>query len=325
MKALICGVSGQDGGYLARLLLDKGYEVIGASRDAMANSFSNLRELGISDDIALVSMAINDFRSTLGVLKEWQPDEVYNLAGQTSVGLSFEQPVEAMESISAGTLNILEAIRFVDRPIRFYNASSAECFGDTGGFAVDEMSPFRPRSPYAVAKASAHWLVCNYRDAYGIFGCNGILFNHESVLRSKRFVTQKVVFGAAAIAGGKAVELKLGNLDVSRDWGWAPEYVEAMWRMLQQDRADDYVVATGASSSLKDFVAKAFAYFGLDWADYVQVDNRLRRPSDIAYSCGNAEKARRCLGWKAIYKLDGIIDAMCAAAEAEVCGHRHRS
>jgi nucleoside-diphosphate-sugar epimerase len=196
MRALICGITGQDGSYLAKLLVEKGYEVIGSSRDALAASLDNLQRLGIQERVMVTSMAINDFRSVLSVINKYAPDEIYNLAGQTSVGLSFEQPVEAMESISLGTLNILEAIRFVGQPIRFYNAGSSECFGDTGSATADESTPFCPRSPYAVAKSSSHWLVQNYRDAYGLFGCTGILFNHESPLRPQRFVTQKIVRAA---------------------------------------------------------------------------------------------------------------------------------
>lgn len=316
-KALICGVTGQDGSYLAKLLLDKGYEVVGTSRDSMVASFTNLERLGIRSVVGLASMAINDFRSVLGVVQHHQPDEIYNLAGQTSVGLSFDQPVEAMESIAHGTLNMLEVIRLINRPIRFYNAGSSECFGDTGDSAADEETPFQPRSPYAVAKASAHWLVRNYREAYGLFGCTGILFNHESPLRPERFVTQKIVRGAARIARGKSSQLELGNIEIHRDWGWAPDYVEAMWRMLQQDQADDYVIATGTSRSLEYFIARTFAWFGLDWKTHVSFNNKLRRPSDIAFSQGNPAKAADRLGWRARLDLDAVIDAMCAAVASD--------
>ena len=281
MKALICGVGGQDGAYLARLLLEKGYEVIGTSRDAMAASFWSLRHLDILSDVETVSMAINDFRSVLHTLKRYVPDEVYNLAGQTSVGLSFEQPVETMESIAGGTLNLLEAIRFVDCPIRFYNAGSGECFGDAGNEPANELTPFRPRSPYAVAKASAHWMVHNYREAYGLFACTGILFNHESPLRPSRFVTQKIVRTATRIAEGSKDKLRLGNIAIQRDWGWAPDYVEAMWRMLNADVPDDYVIATGCTVSLEYFIARVFEQFGLNWEDHVEIDCTLFRPTDI--------------------------------------------
>lgn len=318
MKALICGITGQDGSYLAKFLIDKGYEVIGTSRDAMVASFSNLHRLGIREKVILTSMAISDFRSVLSVIQKHAPDEIYNLAGQTSVGLSFEQPVEAMESISLGTLNILEVIRSVGQSIRFYNAGSSECFGNTGKVAADENTPFSPRSPYAVAKSSAHWLVRNYRDAYGIFGCTGILFNHESPLRPQRFVTQKIVCSAARIARNGSGRLELGNIDIHRDWGWAPEYVEAMWLMLQQERADDYVIATGRSCTLGYFIERAFKHFGLNWRDHVVVNDELRRPSDISHSLGNPAFAKRQLGWKSNYDVDAVIDAMCIEAEKQI-------
>ena len=248
--ALICGVSGQDGTLLAKFLLENNYVVYGASRDAQLSVFSNLTSLNIKDRVNLVSMSLTDFRSVLQVLTDVMPDEIYNLAGQTSVGLSFEQPVETLVSIATGTLNLLEAIRFTGSNIKFYNAGSSECFGDTNGIAADENTPFRPRSPYAVAKSAAHWEVANYREAYKLFACTGVLFNHESPLRPARFVTKKIISTACRIANGSDEKLKLGNLDISRDWGWAPEYVDAMWRMLQQDKPDDYVIATGDRKSV---------------------------------------------------------------------------
>jgi GDPmannose 4,6-dehydratase len=248
-RALICGVSGQDGAYLARLLLDKGYHVTGTSRDAQVASFANLVTLGIRERVELESMVLTDFRSTLQTIKKAAPDEIYNLAGQSSVGLSFQQPVETMDSISVGVLNLLEAIRFLGEGIKLYNASSSECFGDTGGVPADENTPFHPRSPYAVAKSAAHWLVINYRDAYGLHACNGILFNHESPLRPARFATMKIVAGACAIKRGEASRLLLGNLDISRDWGAADQYVDAMWRLMQLKHPDDLVIATGAHTA----------------------------------------------------------------------------
>ena len=230
MKALICGVGGQDGAYLAKILLGKGYEVIGTSRDATLSRFDALRQLGIRDEVETISMAVNDFRSVLHTVRRHSPDEIYNLAGQSSVGLSFEQPVETIESIAGGTLNLLEALRFVENPIRFYNAGSSECFGDTGNEPASEATPFQPRSPYAVAKSTAHWLVRNYREAYGLYACTGVLFNHESPLRPERFVTQKIVRTAARIASGNCERLQLGNISVERDWGWAPDYVEVRER-----------------------------------------------------------------------------------------------
>ena len=281
MKALICGVGGQDGAYLSRLLLDKGYEVIGASRDAMASTFFNLKRLDIRDKVVTTSMAITDFRSVLQTLDKHQPDEIYNLAGQSSVGLSFEQPVETMESIAIGTLNLLEAIRFYGKPIRFYSAGSSECFGDTGTVPANEETPFRPRSPYAVAKATAHNLVANYREAYSLYACTGILFNHESPLRPERFVTQKIVRTAARIASGDKGKLEMGNINIQRDWGWAPEYVEAMWKMLQLERPQDFVIATGRTVSLEFFIEHAFRFFGLNYKDHLVVNPSFFRPTDI--------------------------------------------
>lgn len=309
-KALICGISGQDGAYLAQILLDKGYEVYGTVRDAQMATFYNLGRLGLRDRVRVESMALNDFRSVLQTLAKIKPDELYNLAGQSSVGLSFQQPVETLESISVGTLNILEAIRFVDLPIRFYNAGSSECFGDTGGAAADETTPFRPRSPYAVAKATAFWEVANYREAYGLFACSGILFNHESPLRPERFVTKKIVSSACRIARGAQEKLSLGNISICRDWGWAPEYVEAMWRMLQQEKPDDFVIATGTTSSLEEFVAEAFSCVGLDWHDHVLTDPALLRPTDIAVGKGNPAKAYWQLGWKAEYVMRDVVRMM---------------
>lgn len=313
MRALICGIGGQDGGLLAQLLLGKGYEVVGTSRDAMIGHFSNLERLGIREQVETRSMAINDFRSVLSIIQNATPDEIYNLAGQTSVGLSFEQPVEAIESIAQGTLNMLEAIRFVDRPIRFYNAGSSECFGDTANEPATECTPFRPRSPYAVAKASAHWLVHNYRDAYRMFACTGVLFNHESPLRPERFVTQKIVRAAQRIAAGSSETLRLGNLEILRDWGWAPEYVEAMWAMLQRPAPEDFVIATGRTVSLEYFVASAFEHFGLDWKAHVQIDPRLYRPSDLHVSSANPTRAHNVLGWQARTDVDGVVRKMCEA------------
>lgn len=309
-KALICGISGQDGAYLAQLLLKKGYTICGTSRDAQASSFGNLIRLGIKDQVKLESASLNDFRSVLQVLLKIQPDEVYNLAGQSSVGLSFEQPVETLESIATGTLNLLEAIRFTGEPIRFYNAGSSECFGDIGDCAADENTPFRPRSPYAVAKSAAFWEVANYREAYGIFACSGILFNHDSPLRPERFVTQKIIAAACRIAQGSDKKLYLGNTSIQRDWGWAPEYVEAMHLMLQHDQPDDYVIATGESRTLEDFVKEAFTAVGLDWQEYVSTDASLLRPTDLAISRGNPAKASVKLGWQAQYKMADIVHMM---------------
>jgi len=320
-KALIIGISGQDGSYLAEYLLNKGYEVIGTSRDALMSSFSNLICLGLRDKIQLESVSLNDFRSVIQVFKKHRPDEVYNLAGQSSVGLSFEQPVETFESISIAVLNLLEAIRFIELPIRLYNASSSECFGNTNGMAASCKTPFNPRSPYAVAKAAAFWQVANYREAYGMFACSGLLFNHESPFRPERFVTQKIVRAACQIALGRENILKLGNLDVLRDWGWAPEYVKAMWAMLQQEQADDYVIATGQTNSLKDFVETVFKTLGLNWQDHVEYNPDLKRPTDIDISIANPKKAEKKLNWKALY-LMGDVARMMVEAEQERIRHQ---
>jgi len=308
-KALICGVTGQDGALLAELLLKKGYDVYGTSRDAHMSRFENLMRLGIRDEVNVISMVLTDFRSVLQVLSKVMPDEVYNLAGQSSVGLSFEQPVEAMESISVGTLYILEGIRFLDRNIKFYNAGSSECFGSVDQPA-DETTAFRPRSPYAVAKAAAFWQVQNYRNAYGLFASSGILFNHESVLRPERFVTQKIISTALRIAHGEKVMLELGNMEIIRDWGWAPEYVEIMWRILQHDNPEDFVVATGKSVSLEEFVSITFSELGLDWRDHVRVNPELFRPDELAVSMGDPRKAEKLLGWKAKNYVEDVIRRM---------------
>lgn len=309
-KALICGVSGQDGAYLARLLLEKGYAVCGASRDAQMSSFKNLAALGIKDKVSLESVSLIDFRSVLQALTRVKPDEVYNLAGQSSVGLSFHQPVETLESISVGTLNFLEAIRFASLPVRFYNACSGECFGDTKNEPADESTPFRPRSPYAVAKSAAFWEVSNYREAYGLFACSGILFNHESPLRPERFVTQKIVSAACRISNGSREKLRLGNISIRRDWGWAPEYVEAMWLMLRQEKPDDFVIATGQTGSLEEFTETAFSVLGLNWRDHVVTDESLLRPIDLSVGRANPKKAREKLGWQAKYKMKDVVKMM---------------
>lgn len=312
-RALICGISGQDGGYLARLLLDKGYEVFGTSRNVQSTNLDRLARLGIQDKVTLTSATLTDFRSILRTLADIRPVEVYNLSGQSSVGLSFDQPVETIESITVSTVNLIEAIRFLDDKIRFYNAGSSECFGDTGSVAANEQTLFQPRSPYGVAKSAAHWIVRNYREAYGVFACSGILFNHESPLRPRQFVTQKIIDGACAIQAGTLDTLRLGNLDITRDWGWAPEYVDAMWRMLQTETPDDFVVATGEAHSLSEFAACAFETVGLDWRNHVSIDAGAFRPLDIAYNRGDASKAAAVLDWRATLTMPDIVKRMVAA------------
>lgn len=310
--ALIFGISGQDGAWLARFLLGRGYVVHGTSRDREMASFASLKRLGVLDRVHLHSATLSEFRSVAQVLSTVRPDEIYNLAGQSSVGLSFETPVDTLDSIIVGTVNILETIRFLNLETRFYNASSSECFGNTNGVA-SEGHIFHPRSPYGVGKAAAFWAVANYRESYNLFACSGLLFNHESPLRPARFVTQKIIRTAADIAEGKADHLKLGRLSVERDWGWAPEYVEAMWRMLNHHQPEDFVIATGAAHSLESFVARAFDGFGLNWRDYVQTDDSLLRPSDIAFSVGNPDKAAQLLGWRAETAMPEVVDKLVDA------------
>tara|TARA_Y200000002_G_C22659317_1_gene654986 strand:+ start:497 stop:1456 length:960 start_codon:yes stop_codon:yes gene_type:complete len=318
MKALICGISGQDGSYLAKYLVNKGYEVLGTSRDSSTLNSKNLNYLQIEDKVKITSMSICDFGSVMNIVKNFKPDEIYNLAGQTSVGLSFKQPLETMESISKATLILLEVIRLLDLPIKFYSAGSSECFGNTLGLSASEETLFKPCSPYGVAKSSSYWLVRNYREAYGIFACTGILFNHESPLRANKFVTQKIVKSALEIKKGNLDFLKIGNIDIKRDWGWAPDYIEAIWLIMQQREANDFVIATGKSHTLGEFIEQAFNYFELDWQKHIKVDKSLFRPSEIKESYGNPSLAYSKLGWKAQVKFDEIIIQMCKAAEENV-------
>jgi len=315
--ALILGASGQDGAYLAELLVKRGLEVHGTSRDKEISTFANLRGLGIYDSVVLHSAVVSDFRSVLEVLKAVQPQYIFNLAAQSSVGLSFEQPVETIDSIMHGTINVMEAMRFLGLEARFYNACSSECFGNTShdGPATED-TPFRPRSPYAVGKAASFWAVANYREAYGLFACSGLLFNHESPLRPTRYVTQKIVRGAMDIAAGRSRTLELGRLSLARDWGWAPEFADAMVRMIEFGAPEDFVIATGETNSLEDFVAAAFACFKLDWREHVVRNDAFLRPSDIAYSSGDPGKAERLLGWKATKKMREVIELLVEAERA---------
>lgn len=284
--------------------------MFGSSRDAQGREFKNLQKLGLRDHIKLISVAPEDFRSVFMGLKASAPDEVYFLAGQSSVGLSFEQPAETIQSTTLGALNMLEASRMFDKRIRLYHAGSSECFGDTAGEPATETTPFKPRSPYAVAKASAFWLVDNYREAYGLYACTGILFNHESPLRPTRFVTQKIIQATKRIASGSSETLELGRLDIARDWGWAPEYVEAMWRMLQQKEPEDYIIATGKTYTLQDFVEASFSHYELDWRQHVRQSNELMRPTDIALSSADPSKAKQLLGWSAKHDMRDVVTRM---------------
>ena len=307
--ALICGVSGQDGAYLSRSLLEKGYRVVGTSRDAEATKFSNLRRMGIDDQVEKISMFPSDFHSVLNVLQAVEPAEIYYLAGQSSVGLSFGQPVETMQSVAEGMLNILEAMRFVNSCARLLHAASSEAFGPLDSPA-DERTLFQPKSPYGVAKATAYWLVSSYREAYGIHASNAILFNHESPLRHRRFVTQKIVSGVRKIRDGDSAFLELGNLSIRRDWGWAGDYVEAMWRIVQHTKPDDFVVGTGRVHSLEEFVDEAFRLAGLDWKDHVRVNRSLFRPNDLEVTVANPSKAQEELGWSASVSFDELVERL---------------
>jgi GDPmannose 4,6-dehydratase len=311
-SALIIGITGQDGAYLAKLLTDKGYTVAGTSRDAHMANTAGLKAMGVADKVAIHSASITDFRGLWQVMQKVEPDEVYNLAGQSSVGLSFEQPLETFESVAVATINILELLRLLKRPIRLYNACSSECFGNSPDPASED-TPFKPRSPYAVAKAASFWSVANYREAYGLYACSGLLTNHESPLRPARFVTRKIVTTACRIAAGSGERLNLGNTGVVRDWGWAGEYVDAMWRMLQLDAPEDFLIATGKSYSLQDFTARVFAELGLDHTEHVDVSAGLYRPTDILVSRADPSKARKLLGWQATMAMPEVARAMVRA------------
>lgn len=311
--ALIIGVSGQVGAYLAHFLLGKNYDVFGTSRNAKSSSFANLAYLGVLEKVHLHSADVSNFHSISQIIGLVKPDEIYNLSGQSSVASSFENPADTMVGIVQGAVHILEAVRLSGRRARLYNACSSECFGDTGERPANEGTPFAPVSPYAVAKAAAFWEVANYREAYGMFVCSGISYNHESPLRPPRFASRKIIQGAARIASGNREKLKLGNIKTRRDWGWAPEYVEAMWLMLRQDKPEDFVVATGEAHSLEEFAAAAFQYHGLDWQDHVEIDAALYRPVDIDCAFGDSAKAKRLLGWQAKIKMLDVVRLMSEA------------
>jgi GDPmannose 4,6-dehydratase len=309
--ALIFGISGQDGAYLAHLLLSKGYAVHGVSRDAELTAFDRLERLGIRERVTLHSGNLGEFRSVVELMNRVEPTEIYNLAGQSSVALSFELPVETFSSIAVGTFNILEYMRLLKHPVRLFQAVSSECFGNTQ-YPLDEAGAFRPRSPYAVAKAASYWANSIYREAYGLHVCSGILSNHESPLRSSRFVTHKIVRTAIEIAQGGNQRLTLGNVAIARDWGWAPEYVEAMWRVLQHDEPGDYVIATGQTNSLTDVVAAIFEIFGLDWQAHVDTDAALLRPSELHRVELDPTRARDRLGWTARSKMRDVARHLVA-------------
>jgi len=312
-KALITGGSGQDGAYLTNLLLAKGYSVVITTRGLdPVTALANLHRLGPfdGDQVEIKTLSFLDYKETVAFLEALAPDEIYHLAGQSSVGLSFAMPKETFASIAASCQNLLEALRVLGLPARFFNASSGDCFGDTGGVAATESTPFRPRSPYAVAKASSFWQTRTYSEAYGIYACSALLFNHESHLRPERFVTSKIIRTAMKIAAGCATELRLGNIDIQRDWGWAPEFVEGMWKMLQQDVPDNYILATGKTFALREFVEQAFAYFELDWQQYTVSDSGFLRPIDVLISRADPLHAEQHLGWKAESAMPDVVRLM---------------
>jgi GDPmannose 4,6-dehydratase len=312
-KALITGITGQDGAYLARLLLGKGYEVFGLLARRSTDTLWRLRELAIADDVTLIDGDLIDLTSILRALETSAAGEVYNLAAQSFVATSWRQPILTASATGLGALNVLEAIRIHDPGVRFYQASTSEMFGLIQADRQDETTPFYPRSPYGVAKLFAHWSTVNYRESFGMHASSGILFNHESPLRGIEFVTRKVTDGVARIKAGKAKELRLGNIDAKRDWGFAGDYVEAMWLMLQQERADDYVIATGVTTTVREMCAIAFAHVGLDHERHVVVDPAFFRPAEVDVLRGNAAKARAKLGWSPRTSLEDLIAMMVEA------------
>ena len=310
-KALITGITGQDGSYLAEFLLEQGYEVIGMVRRTSTVNFERIKH--IQDKITLAPGDLVDQVSIIDLLREYQPNEVYNLAAQSFVPTSWSQPVLTGEVTALGVTRVLDAIRTVDPTIRFYQASSSEMFGKVRETPQTENTPFYPRSPYGVAKVYGHWITVNYRESYDLFACSGILFNHESPRRGLEFVTHKATHGVARIKLGLANELRMGNLDSQRDWGYVEDYVRAMWLMLQQDGPDDYVVATGKTHSVRELCEVAFSYLGLDWRDHVVVDPRFLRPADVDFLVGDAAKARTKLGWEPTVTFEELIQMMVDA------------
>ena len=310
-KALVTGVTGQDGSYLAEFLLEKGYEVIGMVRRTSTVNFERIKH--IQDQITLASGDLADQISIIDILREHRPDEVYNLAAQSFVPISWSQPVLTGEVTALGVTRVLDAIRIVDPTIRFYQASSSEMFGKVRETPQNENTPFYPRSPYGVAKVYGHWITINYRESYDLFACSGILFNHESPRRGLEFSTHKVTYGVARIKLGLADKLGMGNLDSKRDWGYAGDYVKAMWLMLQQDEPDDYVVGTGRTHSVRELCEVAFGYLDLDWQDHVVVDPKFLRPADVDFLVADAAKARTKLGWEPAVTFEELIQMMVDA------------
>jgi len=309
--AVITGITGQDGSYLAEFLLSKGYRVIGMVRRSSTVTFGRIEH--IQDDIEIVQGDLHDQSSLVSVMEEYQPDEVYNLAAQSFVPTSWKQPVLTGQVTALGVTRLLEAVRLVKPDVRFYQASSSEMFGKVLEVPQSEKTPFYPRSPYGVAKVYGHWITVNYRESYDLFACSGILFNHESPRRGLEFVTRKITHSVARIKLGLAKELRLGNLESRRDWGFTGDYVEAMWLMLQQDQPDDYVISTGTTHAVHEFCDAAFSHVGLDYHDYVVQDPRFYRPAEVDLLVGDPTKARQKLGWQPRLGFDQLIQMMVDA------------
>ena len=308
-KALICGIGGQDGAFLAKFLISKNYDVFGSSRDPQNRIFSNLKSLNIYNKIKILCINPENYSSVRNALEICQPDEIYFLSGQSSVALSFERPIETFQSIEIGILNILEVCKNIHK-IRIFHASSSECFGNTFNESASEETAFNPCSPYGDAKSKAFYSVKRYREVYGLFACSGILFNHESPFRPANYVTTKIISSAKRIAKGSNEVLNLGRVDIIRDWGWAPDYVEAMWLMLQRREPKDFVIATGQSFSLEDFLFETFNSFRLDWKDFVVQTNEFYRPNDLICSKADPSNAQKDLGWKTEIYMPEIIHKM---------------
>lgn len=312
-SALITGITGQDGAYLAKLLLDKGYKVYGLIARRATPTTWRLRFLDIESEVELINGDLTDLPSIMRAIDKAKPTEIYNLGAQSFVGASWQQTVITAHSTGLGVLHVLEALRLTDPGIKFYQASSSEMFGLIQEPIQSEATPFYPRSPYGVAKLFGHWMTVNYRESFNMFACSGILFNHESPIRGIEFVTRKVTDAVARIKLGKQKELKLGNIDAKRDWGFAGDYVEAMWLMLQQPQADDYVVATGRTTTVRDMCKSAFEYVGLNYEDYVVIDPAFYRPAEVETLLGNPAKAKKVLGWEAKTSLNALIEMMVDA------------
>ena len=311
--ALITGIRGQDGAYLAQLLLGKGYSVVGADRRSGEKNDWRLKRLGIASDVKPADCDLTEYSDVLRTLEQVRPDEVYNLAAQSFVKASFDQPIVTSQVNALGVLHLLEAIRTVNPSIRFYQASTSEMFGKVRETPQTERTPFHPRSPYGVSKLYGHYMTVNYRESYGMFACCGLLFNHESPLRDAEFVTRKISQGVAAVARGRAQKLVLGNMDAKRDWGYAPEYVEGMWRIIQGGEGNDFVLATGETHTVREFLETAFAHADLDWKQFVKHDSRYERPAEVDLLLGDASKAKKILGWEPKVHFNELVRIMVDA------------